>query len=208
MTHDSDCFVRDGDAILMCASTEYHFGGGFGIVFGRRRFPRTGVEPIGGLGETLGDKERSSELLMVRARELNMVGEFMGQIVAQIRCGAWDSDDNRHRSWSVLGTVVEFPHSAQDGRRDAIPARRVRREEVLPGLGGEGPEISRHGGIELKFRNGVRAREHQDDGHNCRCNHGENKYTTHGTSLPTLGVSRRSRSRLSKRNGCDHRVTR
>ncbi len=78
---------------------------------------------------------------MFRAGELDMVGELVDQPAAQARSRPWYSDDHGRRAWPVLGAVVELPRGAEDHRGDAIAPCLVGREEIRPGLGGEGVEI-------------------------------------------------------------------
>lgn len=137
---------------------------------------------------------------MLRAGELDMVGELVDQPVAQVRSRPGDSDDHGRRAWPVLGTVVELPRGTEDDRGDAIAPRLVSREEILPGLGGEGAEVVGNGVIESERGRAVWPSDQQNTGDNRRREHCDNEYTTHARSLPTLGAADRCRVRRQPKN--------
>ena len=137
---------------------------------------------------------------MLRAGELDMVGKLVDHPAAQVRSRPGDSDDHGCRGWSVLGTIVELPRRAEDDRGDTIAPSPVGREEIFPGLGGEGAEIVGNGVIESERGRAVWPSDQQNTGANRRREHYDNKYTTHARSLPTLGAADRCRVRRQPKN--------
>jgi len=194
-THDVGCLVGDVDVAVMRPSAEHDLDRCFGVLLGWRCFPGFTFEPGRGAGEALGNEERRAKVRLVRACEFDMMGELVDHLTAQRGNRSWDPNDHGSSIRPVFTAGFELPRRAQHGRWDAIPPGRMGRQEVLPGLGGEGAEIVGNGRVESKRRCRVGTRYQQDPGRNARGNDYEDGSTTHPTRLPTIGGVDRCRLR-------------
>ena len=123
----------------MGASLFDHLNGGFGVLFGRGGLPRVSLEPRCVGRESLDPKKASTELLVLGAGELEMMGKLMDELAAQRCRGTRHADRQRCRVWSVLGPGVEFPSSLEGYRGYATYSSGMRLEEVAPGFVGKAP---------------------------------------------------------------------
>lgn len=178
---------------MVRASTQNYFDGCFGVLLGRCRFPSPAVEPFRSRRKTLGFQKRRPKVCLLGAGELDVMGEFMDQLIAQSGSRPRDPDHDRGGIGPVLATGIELPCRAQGGRCDTVPARRMGCQEVLPGLSGEGAEIIGDRGIESESRCRIGAGDQQDSGSNPRGYHYEDDGTTHTARLLPFGVIDRCR---------------
>ena len=184
----SDGLFGDLDVAMMRSSPKNKLDGCFCVLLGRCRFPCLAFEPVRGAGKTLRSRKAGSKSTLLRAGELDVMGEFMDQLIAQSGSRPRDPDDDRGGIGPVLATGIELPCRAQGGRRDTVPPGRMGCQEVLPGLSGEGAEIIGNRGIESESRCRIGEGDQQDSGSNPRGNHYEDDGTTHTTRLTAVGV--------------------
>ncbi len=189
---------------MMWTPPKNKLDGCFCVLLGGRRLPCIAVEPRRGTGKALCLREGGSELTLFRTGELDVMGELVDHLVAQGGGRPRNPDDDRGGVRPVFGTSIELPRRAKGRRGDAICSRRVDRQEILPGLSGEGSEIIGNRDIESQRRRGAITGNQQESGRNCYNNHCEHDRSTHTTSLPTsdavdrcrLGVQHMNRPQL------------
>ena len=200
LANDGDRLSGDDDATAVGSPAEYDFDRGLGVLLRGRGLPRGALEPCSVGGEALRLEERTPKLLMLGARELHMVGEFVNEGIGEIRRRARDAKDHRCGLRSVLGPVREFPGGGERSRRDAIQTLRMRSKEVVPRLDGDGTKVVGYRVVESKDRPRVGSRQNKgtDEGPNQK--HSERNSTTHETRLP-IPRSREDRGPRVEYNG-------
>jgi len=135
--------------------------GRFCVLFGRSGLPGFSGEPRGLGRESLGLEKVGAESALLRAGELEMMGELMDEFAAQSCRRARYAHRQRPSVRPVLGSGGELPGGLEGYGRNAIQSRRMGVEEVAPGFLGQGLQI---GGDALSVKQvGTRIRAKQKD---------------------------------------------
>ncbi len=149
---NGDRIIGELNATLVRASLFDQFDDRFCVLLRRSVFPRFGFEPIVRGSETLCFEKGRAHVLMVRAGELDMMGELVEQFATQGCWGPRHPDNDGLRRRPILATILQLPPSGESGRRDAVMAGRDCGEKVVPGLDGQFAEIIRDGFVEAQLR--------------------------------------------------------
>lgn len=176
--------VGDSDTAAVCTPTEDDLDGGLGVLLRRRGLPCGALEPGRPGREALRSEEGGSELFVLRTGELDVMGELVDERVAEVRSGSWDADNDGCRTGLVLRSVVEFPCGAQSNGRDAVQTLRVRGQEFVPRLVGDGAQVVGDRVFESQDGPRVWAHQKQHTGYDTDDQHSQSESSTHETRLP------------------------
>src|SRR6266496_6182024 len=106
----------------MRGRAQYHLDDGLGELLGRGGLPGHSLQPGRGTGKVLGGQERGPNVVLLRAGELQVMGELVDQRGPQVRRSAGDADRDQSAAGVVRPAAVELPGSLDRDGGEAASA--------------------------------------------------------------------------------------